>query len=277
MPADHDSITAAVENLTDAGSRAFRASAIARTLRVTTMGPVTRSLLAMVTDGKLCLRFDLVCPDNGRTIKSFTDREALPIGDEISSDLCASDEPFTVEERHIWVQFAPTEEFRIGVRQHRSHAKEDTNPAQGDDPAGLLPPDADRLDAYRQRGDLKVEQNYYGPVIIGDSTTVTQGDKSPVAREGSSIATGGGTAATSGGAAASGGSAAAAGGSQAELSGIMEKAKKSRWFQVWGGISVLLLVTTTVLVVTGAFGTDWAGYGVAVITALIGVPPLFGD
>jgi hypothetical protein len=77
VSADRDKVTAAVESLTNEGSRAFRASAIARRIPSSTVEAITPTLIDMVRNGHLRLRFDLVCPDNGRTIKTFGEEAAL--------------------------------------------------------------------------------------------------------------------------------------------------------------------------------------------------------
>jgi hypothetical protein len=137
MTVDHDTLTVAVEDLTDEGSEAFRASAIARRVGAE-IENVRQQLMQLVGEGTLRLRFDVVCPDNGRTIKSFNEETALPIGQELSSDRCESGEPFVVEPQHIWVQFVPTEAFRTRVRRERARrsppARRDK---QDDDPPGL--------------------------------------------------------------------------------------------------------------------------------------------
>jgi hypothetical protein len=137
MSANRDQIATAVENLTDEGSTTFRASAIARCVRATAVEAVTPMLMQMVRDGRLRLRFDLLCPDNGRTITSFRQEDDLPIGKEWSSDRCAGDEPFIVERRHIWVQFVPTNEFRVRVRRNRVQASRPPERPPDDDPPGM--------------------------------------------------------------------------------------------------------------------------------------------
>lgn len=135
MPVARDALLSAIEELTDLGTDAFRASAVARRVG-TDVGAVTPRLMEMVNDGRLRLRFDLLCPDNGRTIRSYREREELPIGQEVSSDRCGSDEPFVVEPQHIWIQFVPTEQFRSRVRRERARREKAGN-TPDDDPPGL--------------------------------------------------------------------------------------------------------------------------------------------
>lgn len=128
-------LSTAVEDLTDLGTEAFRASAVARRVG-SAVEAVAPRLMEMVNDGRLRLQFDLICPDNGRTIRSYREKEELPIGREVSSDRCASDEPFVVEPQHIWIQFVPTEQFRARVRRERARREKAGNTAD-DDPPGL--------------------------------------------------------------------------------------------------------------------------------------------
>ena len=130
-----DVLSSAVEDLTDQGAAAFRASAIASRVG-DAVEAVTPGLMQMVQDGQLRLQFDLICPDNGRTIRSYSDKEQLPIGQAVSSDRCDSDEPFVVEPQHIWIQFVPTEQLRVRVRRERAR-RERAAASQEDDPPGL--------------------------------------------------------------------------------------------------------------------------------------------
>lgn len=97
-----------VQALSREGSTGFRASQVAKQ----TDSPIVEvqtALMKMVDEGMLELRFQLICPDNGRTIKSYRAGETLPIGEEISDGRCESDDPFLVEKSNIWVTFKPSE------------------------------------------------------------------------------------------------------------------------------------------------------------------------
>lgn len=132
---DRDGFEQAVADLTDAGSSGFHASAVARQIGSVTE-IVAPALLGMVKRGQLKLRFDLLCPDNGRTITSFDAGDQLPIGQEWQSDRCDSPEPFVVERAHIWVVFVPTESYRIHVRRrHQAEQRQATR--ESGDPPGL--------------------------------------------------------------------------------------------------------------------------------------------
>jgi hypothetical protein len=282
----------AIEDLTDLGTDAFRASAVARRVG-SAVATVTPCLIEMVNDGRLRLRFDLLCPDNGRTIRSYREKEDLPIGEEVLSDRCGDDEPFVVEPQHIWVQFVPTEEFRARVRRERAPREKSGN-APEDDPPGLRRPSEDSVSAYLRRGDLTQVHNYYAPVTnLGDENVI--GDENVVAKEGSQAATsggvaaggdvsdvettggadarGGGTAATGGSAVGQKGSDAAAGGSQTNV-GVVERAKKSTQFKVFAVIAVIITVISTVFVVTGVWDIAWAGYVLAALGVVVAVLPL---
>ena len=122
--AETDHIDTAVEHLTDKGSSGFLASAIARRIGTNTEAVLPR-LAQLVSSGDLTVRYDLLCPDNGRTIKRFSFDEELPIGQEWTDDRC--DGPFVVSESDFWVMYVPTERFRLNVRRRRSR--------QGDPPS----------------------------------------------------------------------------------------------------------------------------------------------
>ncbi|HEX4188576.1 MAG TPA: hypothetical protein VHY83_11815 [Solirubrobacteraceae bacterium] len=132
-----DPILKIVEELTDEGTDGFRASAIARQLGLT-VEQVSPVLLGMVSDGRLRLRSDVICPDNGRTIRSYWQGEQLPIGKTVQSDRCASDEPFVVTRDEIWITFVPTEKFRVAVRKRRvQRGREERIPAADEGEPGL--------------------------------------------------------------------------------------------------------------------------------------------
>ncbi len=127
-----DRVLEIVEDLTDEGTAGFRASAVARRLS-SRVEQVTLALLGMVRDGRLRLRFDVICPDNGRTIESFWQEQELPIGQTRRSDRCDSDEPFVVDKAHIWITFVPSERFRLGVRRRRAQCSRETRVRAGDE------------------------------------------------------------------------------------------------------------------------------------------------
>jgi hypothetical protein len=107
-----------VEDLAAKGSRGFQASYVAKRL-TKSVGPVAHFLLEMVNDGRLLLRFDLICPDNGRTLETFSLEQDLPIGQLRSY---ADDEPFEVRQEDIWVSYIPTDTFKLAVQQKRENA-----------------------------------------------------------------------------------------------------------------------------------------------------------
>lgn len=103
-----------VEELAQAGSSGFRASYVARQAH-TSVEEVRAELMDMVSAGKLHLKYQLICPDNGRTIRSYGREEELPLGEEVSDARCESDEPFIVEKVNIWVTFEPSAELLRGA------------------------------------------------------------------------------------------------------------------------------------------------------------------
>jgi len=121
-----DPVLGAVETLTDLGSVGFYASAI---VAATTLpaSEVSSSLMTLVDEAKLKLRFELRCPDNGRRIAAYENAEEIPLGKTMASDRCESDAPFTVEETDVLVRFVPSRNFAALVRRRR---------AAGEDPLG---------------------------------------------------------------------------------------------------------------------------------------------
>ena len=97
-----------VQALSREGSSGFRASQVAKQSG-SPLAEVQAALMELVEEGMLELRYQLICPDNGRTIKSFSADEELPIGQEVSDGRCETEEPFVVEKSNIWVTFRPSE------------------------------------------------------------------------------------------------------------------------------------------------------------------------
>lgn len=133
MP-DPEAVLQTVEDLTDEGTMGFRASAVARRLGSDT-SEVTTALVDLVKREMLRLRFDVVCPDNGRTVETYWEGDSLPLGQTRHSDRCETTEPFTVEKEHIWITFVPCEGFRARVRRQRAgrqrQAGSDADPDPG--------------------------------------------------------------------------------------------------------------------------------------------------
>ena len=99
MPVAREVLLSAVEDLTDLGT-----GRSARRLSRVASAALSGRNPAPDGDGERwspAVQFDLICPDNGRTIRSYRDKEELPIGQEVSSDRCDSAEPFVVEPQHI--------------------------------------------------------------------------------------------------------------------------------------------------------------------------------
>ena len=122
----------AVEDLTNSGSTGFYPSAVAQRAR-TSVQAATAALTEMVQRGDLRLRFDLVCPGNGRTVKQFNEASEVPLG-TLWEDNGVCDEPFVVEKRDVMIAFVPTERYRIRVQRQRAR---EPHPSEGD-PPGLL-------------------------------------------------------------------------------------------------------------------------------------------
>lgn len=106
-----------VQALARESTRGFRASVVAgRAQRP--VDEVRRQLMQMVEGGQLELNYELICPDNGRTICSFDAVDELPLGQEMTDQRCETDEPFLVDKSNIWVTFKPTVElFRAANKE----------------------------------------------------------------------------------------------------------------------------------------------------------------
>lgn len=95
-----------VEELAELGSSGFRASYVSRQANMP-VDEVRTELMTLVQKGQLRLKFQLICPDNSKTIRSYNSEEELPLGEELSDGRCETDEPFLVEKSNIWVTFEP--------------------------------------------------------------------------------------------------------------------------------------------------------------------------
>jgi hypothetical protein len=110
-------IVDAVQALARESTRGFRASAVARRAH-SPVDEVRQQLMQMVEHGQLELKFQLICPDNGRTICTFDAADELPLGKEMTDQRCETDEPFVVDKSTIWVTFKPTVElFRAANKE----------------------------------------------------------------------------------------------------------------------------------------------------------------
>ena len=116
--------------------------------------------------------------------------------------------------------------------------------------------------------------------MAGDQTNVT-GDHNIVNSPGSQSASRGGVTAggnvsdtdTSGDVTATDRSTVVTGRGQVQA-GFVEKAKKSRWFQFWGVLGLLVIILATIAIPTVGFSYYWAAYIVGVVAVVAGVVPL---
>jgi hypothetical protein len=108
-------VTDVVDDLVAQGTRGFRASYVAKRAGLPP-AEVQRALSDMVDQGKLDTRFEVLCPDDkARTAATFNSVEDVPIGQELHSTKCESDEPFRVSDGDVWITFVPTREYASGV------------------------------------------------------------------------------------------------------------------------------------------------------------------
>lgn len=271
-----------VEDLAYGGTRGFRASIVARDLGDGEEN-VRLALLQMVEAGDLDLRFELICPDNGRTIRRYSIEEELPIGQEVSSDRCETDEPFVVSKDQVWVVFEPALAFVQRVNRARAGAvkkKDDPKPAQ---PApGPQAARFDGLEQYEREGLITQTQagpNFYGCNIENLNTTDQRSQQ--VATEGSAVAGPGGAAATNSGQALSGSGGGASEGSTTLVAGDalsrLERVKGSKFSIFAASAALLLTLASVVLLIAGKTDVATAGFIITVLAlALAAVPLLSG-
>jgi hypothetical protein len=262
-----------VEDLAYAGSRGFRASVVASQLGASD-DEVRLALMRLVGSGELTLKFDLICPDNGRTIRRYSVEEELPIGEMESDTKCETDEPFCVEKRHIWVTFEPALEFLQQVNRKRAGEDKKKLTAPGPVQLGGSRDAPDELAVY-ERSQL-IKQTHGDQYFYGCSVNLHQNQVA--ATGGSAVADSGGTAATSGGQAASGGGAIATDQATALGSGSVQslasRVKKSKISMIAGSLGIISIVATMVLFVTGKTDLGVAGFALTVIAAVLAVVPL---
>jgi hypothetical protein len=262
-------VLSTVEDLAHAGSNGFRASYVASQMQAES-AEVRAALIQLVQSGELDLKFDLICPDNGRTIRRYSSEEELPIGKMESDTKCESDDPFRVEKHHIWVTFAPSLEFV--QRVNRTRANQDKKKLTA--PLGLAD-GADELVKYER--DKLISQTQGGQNFYDCNITMQDHRAQVVATDGAAAAASQGAAATSGGQAVSGsGSAAkdqatAVGTSTFSLPGAIKQSKLS---MAAGSFGVIATVAATILLVAGEVDLGLAGYVLAAVSVLLAAVPL---
>lgn len=190
----------AVENLTEEGSVGFYASAIV-TLTDGNPVEVTRILLKMVEEKTLEPRFELRCPDNGRRITSYEEVGDIPLGEEVQSDHCESEESFVVDETDVYIRFRLNLNSTAALRR-RMYKKgggrsgkgpSDTSSSGGEPPRQPVPerapqPTIDSFTEYRNRGQITstgggLQLNVIGDVRIDTSSREPSSTPSDVKRQ----------------------------------------------------------------------------------------------
>jgi hypothetical protein len=117
VAADGASIDPAVREVVDqlaaAGRRRFRASWVADQSGVEARRAQDQ-LTALVSSGELTMNFEVLCPEDGRTIASFRAGEPIPVGKFLDAPDCPSG-PVEVVEEELWVTFTPTDKLLLDV------------------------------------------------------------------------------------------------------------------------------------------------------------------
>ncbi len=116
MPEPSNRLGEVVEELARSGSSGFLASHVAHEAAIP-LPDARRGLTELVNQGDLEVQYELLCPDNGRSIATSSQLEDLPIGEEIQDERCESDEPFAVAREDVWVRFLPSHELLLRVNR----------------------------------------------------------------------------------------------------------------------------------------------------------------
>jgi hypothetical protein len=99
-----------VRELAFDGESRFHATLVAEIANVS-VADARHALLELAAQGDLIANYEVTCPDNGRTVKTYHSLEDVPFGEEVHSDLCDDPEPFLLEQRDVWVSFSPSREL----------------------------------------------------------------------------------------------------------------------------------------------------------------------
>jgi rubredoxin len=94
-----------VERLAADGAQGFHASFVAKESRVA-IDDVRSELARLAANGDIEERYELVCPNCGRTLKVFSKTDQLPLNDEIQCDSC--DYVWVPTEQDVLVTYSPT-------------------------------------------------------------------------------------------------------------------------------------------------------------------------
>lgn len=95
-----------VKGLALEGAGHFHASYVAKKVGIAT-DQAHEQLAMLQTEGVIEINFDLICPDNLRTVKTYHLREEIPWG-ELFVEETGDCEPFTLTEDDIDVTYSPT-------------------------------------------------------------------------------------------------------------------------------------------------------------------------
>ncbi len=111
-----EAVVDVVEDLALVGTSGFRASFVAGEVGAPER-EVRKVLGALVESGELEVRFEVLCPDNGRTVRTYSDYRDVPFDEEMSSDRCDSEEPFVVDKDNVWIAFVPSQSLLSRVNR----------------------------------------------------------------------------------------------------------------------------------------------------------------
>lgn len=127
MPEPATAVRTVVEELASQGARGFRASHVA-TVAHEEIEKVRQDLVRLVDDGLLTMSFEVLCPDNGVSVRAYGTREEIPFGQEISDEKCESLEPFVVDEDLLWVTFTPSQQLLLDLNAQPPHSEKKRRP-----------------------------------------------------------------------------------------------------------------------------------------------------
>lgn len=122
MPEPAAAVRTVVEELAARGARGFRASHVA-TVAHEDIEKVRHDLVRLVGDGLLTMNFEVLCPDNGASVRTYGTREEIPFGQEISDERCESLAPFIVDEDLLWVTFTPSRQLLLDLNAQAPHSE----------------------------------------------------------------------------------------------------------------------------------------------------------
>jgi hypothetical protein len=108
-----------VNELAGKGASHFHASYVAKKLGVST-DDAHRALAELGEQGLVDVHFDVICPENDRTIASYKLGEKIPYG-EIIEERTGDCEPFELDESNVLITYSPSGEFMLQRKRDELH------------------------------------------------------------------------------------------------------------------------------------------------------------